>query len=520
MTKWDVAIKIVIKDDLTAIHMPRSSAEILRQNVEAARARQGDRPYVFNPLEGARPQALPPVPPDRQMQPQPRIGDVPGIVSQAIEGLCFIRAFNPQEFTRRFASGPLGGLPAPRSFQSATDRFFRTVCDPVVEFPPDLDPEPPFQGGQCSTEYNVEVLLDTFGPFNVCNPTSRTTGVRRVWGPIESIYLDYQPIGNNGIRNARVQCVCRGSGSGPTPGIVEVSFGQYSSSVECPFPRITSITVVPRDGSPDTCGDPQPDYPYNDQQIPPNLRFPIDPGNGEEPIEVVPGVDSGNNLTLQIGDVTVSHDGININFNFGGSPTQPQGLPGSGDVPRQIDIDTGADAERGADAAQEAVQLLEQGSGGCDLTPVLDKLECLDTIIREIAPRDLVKDEDPLQVGSIVSSTTDRVFYVTGARGNSGYLVLSITGNVPQSARIYTLSGTSSDVEAGFGNWSLFSPAASQNAPNTELHYLFTRNTVVPLDPERGLTGVRISLKPGVQMNIFDPGFSYIMRPLDNCDEG
>lgn len=461
--------------------------------------------------------SIPPVdrPRAQPMTPRPRVPNPISLFDTVIEGACTVRRLAPDAFAYLSSRLPGSGVPS-NQFASWQNQFWSRACNDFPPPPPEFDPAPNFEGGQCQVRYRIQIFGESYSNLGgglLCQPLAFNSGIPEVWGEIEGIRVEYT-LGGRGIR---VWCRCHGVASQPrNPNVVEVSLGAYNSSAGCQPPIVSSVDVNRSDGQPDLCGDPRPDWPLGNppQQ---NLDFNINVGTPDnpinEPVSIVPN-DNGT-YTINIGDLSFNFDGVNVSYDFSPSGRPPQSTP-EGISFGEGDRDTAAET---AEDVREILEQLTQGGGECDLTPVLDKLDCLESVTRALAPTALTADEDPVVIAQVTATQSDNVFYVGGNRGNSAYVVGTIVGNVPSQVRIYKLSGSPQDVEAGFGNWSLCAPGAAQSTPNSEFNIISTRQTVFPLDPTRGLTVVRVSLKPGLTMQFADPGFSYVPKTLPNCED-
>lgn len=250
---------------------------------------------------------------------------LPGLVRAA----CGLFNPNPGGFVDRYLD-----FSEYTSSRSVADGLMRTICgappepagEPSTPSPTPPPPVPPYTGGQCAgVEYEVSYNV-TFGS-NPSNPiTQRRTSSRGWDGPLGGIrasqpaglpnnyewYLTYDTDNPNGPREARLAST---SSSG-----FPASFG--------------GMNAVPKDGSPDTCGDPEPESPdVPDAPIPPTIPpSTFDPGDGGPPIVYRPdfGIDIGiGGPTLNIGVDFGDTGDIDIEFNvdIGGTeiiyPTVP-----------------------------------------------------------------------------------------------------------------------------------------------------------------------------------------------------
>lgn len=189
--------------------------------------------------------------------------------------------------------------PAPRgqfpNFGPGYEDWYRRNCNRE----PDPAP-PPFEGGQCPVQYDVNVTTESRwngGPeVNVSNASVR------VWGPIDSIR-----VGNSCDEEARNSLIVKAKSNAGFPQTYITTAGVFGCQTDPGQTfyqtslTVTSLTVVRVDGQPDNCGSPPP----------PPIEFPIN-----LPDQTVTYNDNDNNsIDIDIGDISIGFP-IEVNGNF------------------------------------------------------------------------------------------------------------------------------------------------------------------------------------------------------------
>lgn len=192
-----------------------------------------------------------------------------------------------------------------------------------------------FTGGQCvCVQYDTQVTVERPGFSN------STSGNVRVFGPITDLRIrEFQPPGQSGTSKA-VEALCRGT-------VSCLDEPQYVTYIETPDEVVNpSFTYIQRvDGLPDDCErEPPEPLPEPDRTQPVTINningavifaFPILNINGDLQV----------GFTLEVGELklsgTVELNTGDINFNFGGQPTDPDAptVPTPDGVPPDADFD-------------------------------------------------------------------------------------------------------------------------------------------------------------------------------------
>ena len=221
------------------------------------------------------------------------------------------------------------------------DELYAGYCEPYLtsigEWPGDRTLDPPFSGGQCVTDYTVEVGFTSIISGNPS--TLRSTGNQ---GPIKSISFEEGP-----------------PGSGSFPGSVSLSLTVTSddgsvtnvSTGNCTPGSAGGITVSRDDGLPDVCGDPPPEFgdrPNTPATPLPPVSIPT-PGGDDLVIDVQ--VNPDGSITFCAGDDCITFNPLDTgnggNPNpFGPSAPGDKGQPGT---PETVGAGETAEGQAGDD---------------------------------------------------------------------------------------------------------------------------------------------------------------------------
>lgn len=238
-----------------------------------------------------------------------------------------------------------------------------------------------------------------------------------------------------------------------------------------------------------------------------------------------------NNLTQEIDQSITNNNNqlvLDISTEVGGAITQ--NIDNSltqyfTDNPVDVDIDLTPVFQR-FDIVDQAIADIELE---VDFTEVLERIELAElTILEETGLRfDDVDDvleclvgaqpdgeafNTVVQIFSGTSTHENSVFTVPGFTNGSRFALLQILSFNPSAVRTYKLSGSESDIEAGFGHVSrlLFESPV-------DFRVVSTLSTLCDLRyvPEGVTPKLRVSLKPGISFRVLD--FRYFRVPF-TCD--
>lgn len=204
------------------------------------------------------------------------------------------------------------------------DELYASVCRPYLEsineWPGERTFAPPFDGGQCVTDYTVEL-----GHTSIVTGTPTTIRTPGNQGPIASIDFEEGP-----------------PGSGSFPGSVSLTLTVRSedgsvksdSTFNCVPGSSGGITVSRDDGQPDTCGNPPPEFGNRPNPIPgpvPPVSIPT-PGGDDFVVDVT--INPDGSITLCSGDDCITFnplgdDGKGNPNPFGPSAPGDKGNPGA-----------------------------------------------------------------------------------------------------------------------------------------------------------------------------------------------
>lgn len=260
-------------------------------------------------------------------------------IGNAIDLACTIRRVSPNGFRN---IGPAGAISQfSPGYRNLFDSVWDRVCGDTPNGVPFPVPNADFSGGQCTFKYLVTSTLRRFQGVN-CDPVSPSSVNNIVvWGPVFGIRLIQPNPGD--FQSTLVQAYCHGFGSSPrldSPQWIQVG-ATGNLTPGCPPPELISVTVVPDPPQPDVCGDPPPQYPNDPEPpIPPNLSIDINLGGGNtinRPVNIGFNPDIGININIG-DDITINHDGDDIDFNFPGPSLPPS--PGGGAKPSPDDTTT------------------------------------------------------------------------------------------------------------------------------------------------------------------------------------
>lgn len=219
----------------------------------------------------------------------------------------------------------------PGSAGSVRKALADSICRRSPATPPP-DPNALFSGGQCATKYRMIFELKStdpaFGEF------VQPYGVN-VWGNISGVSIGKDALSGKEVLQVR----CHGLASAPrNPELVKLDL---VSSFFQKFSGVNLQQVYTLDGDPDTCGDPNPQYPP-DYSRPLPIPFPIPPktppGGGFPPspiflpfpVFISPRFDIG----IDVGGINFNFDAGGVEFNLGnrdgcdGSQGSCSGQPG------------------------------------------------------------------------------------------------------------------------------------------------------------------------------------------------
>lgn len=262
----------------------------------------------------------------------PRVASALPVVSNVIDAVCIAHSLAP-ETTVRTMNLNVGSFVADRIWNNATQNTLQRVCRNTPNYvPPSVSP--PFVGGQCpGVRYQVFVTMNVFSGGGCDNP-SQSTFDSDVKGEIAGFRV-VPSTATNGAARGTAQAFARSVSDDVDDPLRWISLGTRQNFGGCTggeTPTIDSINIVRRDGLPDVCGNPPPEYsdgpgnfvfaPNVDVDISPNADVQITP-------TVTADVNGNINIDLpDIGDVTIDLGGIDINFTTPELPIDPEPDPG------------------------------------------------------------------------------------------------------------------------------------------------------------------------------------------------
>lgn len=302
--------------------MSEISLSQFRSTLDDQIERQGQRNYEWDeggtlvPTAGNAP---PPTTPTRRpARPLPAGPSPLGIVAGALDNACNVRRLvGPGAF--RNSTLPTAALSAlSPGWRNTFDQAWDNLCGDSPGSDPTQVPVIPFTGGQCAgVRYNVQVFGNRFTRTgSTCNPTPWQSQIATFWGPIQGTRIRYTVNGGGAV-----EVLCRGPGSQTIrPAVDWVGLTSVSNSAGCDRATISSTSVSRTDGQPDTCGNPEPDYP-DSGRIPP-ATSPINIAVGPNNVTITPtinfDIDEGA-IEIDLGpELDVSFDGVNLDINIGG----------------------------------------------------------------------------------------------------------------------------------------------------------------------------------------------------------
>jgi hypothetical protein len=255
-------------------------------------------------------------------------------------------------------AGATTGFPDPTGFGAIMNSFYSRLCSPRGSTPP--PPAPPFTGGQCPYNYTVTLTLT-----RSAEPTSLPLIKLGVRGPISR--LGYS-----------------GSGSGTTFGVFAAPspvapsgfYPMYGpgSPADLAITNVGTPTITPPSGSPDNCGNPQPQFPPLLPPIPVvsnNTTINIGGPSLTVPIAIIPVlIDANVNIKPTI---NVNVGPFNVTFDAGGVTVAPSFQFSN---PTTVNPTPGNDPRLPPPTPTPQPQL---PSAGCDLSPVISRLQTLQT---------------------------------------------------------------------------------------------------------------------------------------------
>jgi len=314
---------------------------------------------------------------------------------------------------------------------AATDALYRRMCDRRPEGP--LPPVSlPFNGGQCTTNYNVRIIYSVPG-----TPLSGNI-VRTLPGPIRGVSSQAGPLGSTfwGV-------------------LFRDGFSTYVQiGADQEFQHTISVTRA--DGGADNCGDPSPvtPGPYIGAKLPVLVRPPIalPPGPGLPPVPlpvvIIPTIRPTFAPTFSP-ELNVNIGPFNFNFNFGGGapfdrtpptgppPSSPPALPPS--PPGNPPLPPGS----GSDCPPVTVS-------PPDLTPILDKID--DSIEKQKFYRDTIleclKDGQNVDVQNIGVGVTG----LASIPATAVAVILTATGPMPETP-VKKIRNPGNQPDVFFGGW-------------------------------------------------------------------
>lgn len=404
--------------------------------------------------------------------------------------------------------------PATRALRAAWD----SLCNPRGELPP--APQVPFTGGQCPVSYNVVVnwVGQSALISGACVDRSGV-GNGSIVGPITLLGTDRI----NGPGTFRLNVRFRG-GNGQ---IASISTSNFSDS--CGGGRITSITATRIDGQPDVCGNPP-------------IQFPPVPITNYE-TEITENYNDGTSLTLPVvfapvtavanvnGSFDVNIDGINFNFDAGGV-TIDLGRPSGG----SDNSFTSDDRDTINNISEEVTNIRNEVEQECDNTEVLEAIAalralmvnrfdsldkavaCVEAVSRFNSPLKATEVSNRSTVGLFQATFDDNVLTLDLPAPNVSYMAVEVLDPLPQSVRVYKLTGDDEQIEFGAGNVS-YGKFVNEEWVTPGVTQLFSRYTLVEL-PSNGEDFIlRISLRAGVLVQVWDLGYRWEKEVIPTCQE-
>ena len=299
------------------------------------------------------------------------------VAEQAASAVCGLYGKSPSSYLR---------LVTPESGLIDNNKgLLDDLCQDVA--PPPAEPEPPFAGGQCDNiRYRIDFTVTLRGPAVNGNfpPPRSASFYALVWGTIADIRLNgYEdkvepPFRFQGYK--RLECICRGDGGLPGAAGQNIAIlGSSSAEIQ----SIDSLSVVRADGQPDTCGNPLPVYPppsTDPNDYDKTILFPISPTvNVPVNVKIAPTVVVAP-LTFRP-ELNVNVGGINVNISAGGFTFSPT---------TEIPVGTSFPVGDPRTVVPDPVPIPPSTTNitpGCDLTPVLDRLNEIDNEIEECCDR-------------------------------------------------------------------------------------------------------------------------------------
>lgn len=210
------------------------------------------------------------------------------------------------------------GFSDPTGIGKFNNALYSRLCTPRNKQP--ASPlQAQFTGGQCPKEYNVTYTL-RYGP----NQTTSTYTVNRAAGPILGF-----TVGSTANANRKKYGIAFQPSINFPDG---KSFGLEGNDADVKPVELVSLNAVPRDGSPDNCGDPPPSYPPKTPPSPvTNNTTNVNIGAGvviAAPITLIPvKVDADVEINPQI---QVGVGPFNVTFDAGGVTVAPSFEFGTG----------------------------------------------------------------------------------------------------------------------------------------------------------------------------------------------
>lgn len=397
--------------------------------------------------------------------------------------------------------------PPTRALRAAWD----SLCAPRGELPP--PPQVPFSGGQCPVDYLVDFGVGYREPNGVVvSPTPAGVLIGPTRGPISPVG---QVEGQNWIiRNATDGFQLGGVGIG-TPARTQF--------------RYQAFNIVRRDGQADNCGDPpptyqpQPTFVYND-----NITETYNDGSSltvplvYTPVTAVANVDAS---------INVSIDGINFNFDAGGV-TIDLGRPDGG----SDNSFTSDDRDVINNISDEVINIRNEIEQECDNSEVLaaiaslrelainrfdslDKaVECVEAVARFNSPLRAIEVSNRSTVALFQATFDDNVLTLDAPAANVSYMAVEVLDPIPESVRVYKLSGDDEQIEFGAGNVS-YGKVVNEEWCTPGVTHLYNRYTLIELPSDGEDFILRISLRPGVLVQVWDLGYRWEPRPVPTCEE-
>lgn len=315
---------------------------------------------------------------DYARQVQSRDGDF-GALSAVAAGqfLCQLYKVNPNAVNQ--AASLTGVNPDVRSF------ILDKMCRPQNLLPP--PPVAPFQGGQCPlVGYEVRVSYKEAYNFNELILERTQQASELFWGEIFSV----NPAGSNLCVNGSlavkgfgwIDVECRGYYFGQQVPRQKFRLAVKTDNAACIY-GVESVQITRIGGQNDICGNPPPSYPIvrspvNNFSNTVNITNNVDV-NLTVPIAIIPTVIAPIGVSVRP-EFNVDVGGLNINFGADGVRINNKDpLPPGKDIgfdPR-IDFPDYYD--------NSSVEI--SGGGGCDLSPVLTKLDEIEAELKKCCDR-------------------------------------------------------------------------------------------------------------------------------------